>query len=37
MEAPSDGLEEHQFILVDLQRVEAGNLAPGTSGIVAIL
>ena len=37
MQAPPDGLEEHQFILVDLKSVETRNLTPGTGGIVAVL
>lgn len=37
VQAPSNRLEKHQLILVDLQRVQAGDLTPGTSGVVAVL
>jgi hypothetical protein len=37
VQAPTDGLEEHEFILVDLKSVEARNFAPGASGVVAVL
>lgn len=37
VQAPSDRLEEHQLILVDLQRVQTRDLAPRAGGVVAIL
>ena len=37
MKSPPDGFQEHQLVLVDLQRVQTGNLAPSTGRIVSVL
>lgn len=37
MESPVNRFQKHQFVLVDLRRVQAGNLTPSASRIVAIL
>lgn len=37
MKSPPHGFQEHQLVLVDLQRVQAGDLAPSTGGIVSVL
>lgn len=37
MKSPTNRFEEHQLILIDLQRVKTRNLAPSTGRIIAIL
>jgi hypothetical protein len=34
---PVNSFQEHQLVLIDFSRVQTRNLAPSTSGIVAVL
>jgi hypothetical protein len=37
MQTPTDRLQKHQLILIDFQRVQARNLAPGPGRVVTVL
>jgi hypothetical protein len=37
MEAPAHRFEEHQLVLIDLERVQTGDFAPGAGGVVTVL